>query len=160
VKMRMHVVGWYELDENLKERKHAYGSIHPDECARHDMKSGRESPVLMISCCDDVELVSVEPVFKDTIYERARELLGKTVNVHLGEHRPNELLDGGATHCQCGAEMPCDKSGKRVIARGKLLGFGADGAFELLQDDGTIHWCWPMLEIDEFPKGQTTTEDK
>jgi hypothetical protein len=36
-----------------------------------------------------------------------------------------------------------------VVAEGKLLGFGDEGTFELLGDDGFVHYCWPMLDIEE-----------
>jgi hypothetical protein len=35
------------------------------------------------------------------------------------------------------------------IVEGKLLGFGDDGTFEVMQDDGFVHYCWPMLDIEE-----------
>lgn len=36
-----------------------------------------------------------------------------------------------------------------VIITGQLLGFGDGGTFEILEDDGFVHYCWPMLEIRE-----------
>jgi hypothetical protein len=34
------------------------------------------------------------------------------------------------------------------IVTGVLLGFGEGGDFEILdEDDGTVHYCWPMLDI-------------
>ena len=153
MKMRVHFIGYYELDENLEARKHAYeGVTHPQDCARIDFEQGREMPYVLFEACDDSDVLSVEPVLENTIYERARELLGKVVNVRLGyETRP--LPDDGTGF----PNEEFDQS-RPVIARGRLLGFGADGAFELLEDDGMVHWCWPMLEINEFPEGQTTTE--
>ena len=35
-----------------------------------------------------------------------------------------------------------------VIAEGKLLGFGQGGNFEIEEDDGFVHYCWPMLDIE------------
>lgn len=55
-----------------------------------------------------------------------KALLGKRVYVRLGEHE-----------------------GKPVITTGQLLGFGDGGDFEILEDDGFVHYCWPMLEVEE-----------
>jgi hypothetical protein len=35
-----------------------------------------------------------------------------------------------------------------IIVRGKLLGFGEDGTFEVQEDDGFVHYCWPLLDIE------------
>lgn len=48
--------------------------------------------------------------------------------------------------------------GKRVrvflsestIVTGTLLAFGDGGDFEILEDDGFVHYCWPLLEIEEI----------
>ena len=40
-----------------------------------------------------------------------------------------------------------------VITEGQLLGVGDEGTFEILLDDGFVHYCWPMLEIKEVPPG-------
>lgn len=56
-----------------------------------------------------------------------RRLLGKQVRV---------TLDNG-------------KDGAPTIVTGKLLGFGTDGQFEIGDEDGTVHYCWPMLSIEE-----------
>jgi len=53
-----------------------------------------------------------------------RTLLGRQVEVHLG-----------------------DEDGERIVIRGQLLGFGQGGDFEILCDDGMIHYCWPMLNV-------------
>jgi hypothetical protein len=37
-----------------------------------------------------------------------------------------------------------------IIVRGQLLGFGQGGELEILEDDGMVHYCWPMLEIREL----------
>jgi hypothetical protein len=34
-----------------------------------------------------------------------------------------------------------------LIARGTLLRYSAMGECVLSEDDGDVHWCWPMLEI-------------
>lgn len=36
-----------------------------------------------------------------------------------------------------------------VITRGKLLGFSDGGEFEILEEDGFVHYCWPMLHVQE-----------
>jgi hypothetical protein len=33
------------------------------------------------------------------------------------------------------------------VVVGKFLGFGQGGDFEILDDCGDIHYCWPMLEV-------------
>lgn len=33
------------------------------------------------------------------------------------------------------------------IVTGKLLGFGQGGDFEILCDDGMVHYCWPLLDV-------------
>jgi len=38
----------------------------------------------------------------------------------------------------------------KVIARGRLLRFGDDGEFVLQDDEGFVHYAWPMLNIEEF----------
>ena len=61
----------------------------------------------------------------------ARSLLGQQVRVVLGYDPP----DGS------------DK-GQPVIAEGRLLGFGQGGDVEILDDDGFVHYCWPMLKVE------------
>lgn len=39
-----------------------------------------------------------------------------------------------------------DDPGKVVIT-GKFLGFGQGGNFEIEEDDGMIHYCWPALRV-------------
>ena len=36
-----------------------------------------------------------------------------------------------------------------IVAEGKLLCFGDDGSLVLLQDDGFIHYTWPLLDIEQ-----------
>lgn len=55
----------------------------------------------------------------------AHKLLGKQVTVILNHDDP------------------------KAVSRGQLLGFGEGGNIEILEDDGFIHYCWPMLEIRE-----------
>lgn len=63
----------------------------------------------------------------ELIRDQARALLGKRVRVTLKDDGP-------------------------VIVTGKLLGFGEGGDFEILDDgDLTVHYCWPMLGIEEIP---------
>jgi len=60
----------------------------------------------------------------------ARTLLGQQVRVTLG-YEPDNWEQG----------IP-------VITEGKLLGFGQGGDFEILEDDGFVHYCWPALKIE------------
>lgn len=62
----------------------------------------------------------------------AAALLGKRVRVHLEE---------------------------KVVVTGILLGFGTSGEFEVIEADGDVHYCWPLLSIEEdrnepFPPGR------
>lgn len=59
-------------------------------------------------------------------YERS--CLGQQVEVYLGDDS-----DGDGNH--------------RVVVRGQLLGFGQGGDFEILCEDGMVHYCWPMLNV-------------
>lgn len=35
-----------------------------------------------------------------------------------------------------------------IVATGRLLGFGTNGEFEVLdEEDGSIHYCWPALNM-------------
>jgi hypothetical protein len=38
-----------------------------------------------------------------------------------------------------------------VVARGTLLRYSAMGECVLQEDDGDVHWCWPMLDIRPAP---------
>lgn len=42
-----------------------------------------------------------------------------------------------------------------MICEGKLLGFGDGGTLELLEDDGFVHYCWPMLDVEEVEDAST-----
>lgn len=35
-----------------------------------------------------------------------------------------------------------------TIVTGQLLGFGDGGDIEILESDGFVHYCWPMLSIE------------
>lgn len=39
------------------------------------------------------------------------------------------------------------EDGENVIVSGQLLAFGQGGDFEVLCDDGMVHYCWPLLGI-------------
>src|SRR5438445_187077 len=42
------------------------------------------------------------------------------------------------------------KEDKRpVIVTGQLLAFGDGGDFEILEDDGFVRYCWPLLDMEE-----------
>jgi hypothetical protein len=60
--------------------------------------------------------------------EEAVKLLGKQVKVTLNH--------GDGQH-------------PTRIAVGKLLAFDTDGACEVHEEDGLVHFCWPMLDIEE-----------
>ncbi len=36
------------------------------------------------------------------------------------------------------------------IAEGIFLGIGDGGDFEILEDDGFVHYCWPLLNIEDL----------
>lgn len=55
--------------------------------------------------------------------EYARSLLGRKVRIRL------------------------DSDKHDIIVEGQLLGFGDGGNFEILTEDGFVHYCWPLLEI-------------
>ena len=55
------------------------------------------------------------------ISARERRMLGKRVRVHL---------DGS------------------TVSTGRLLGFGQGGDFEIEEDDGMVHYCWPALSME------------
>lgn len=59
-------------------------------------------------------------------HNRATSMLGKTVRVTLATN----------------------EDGTKVISEGVLIGFGEGGDFEILEEDGFVHFCWPMLEIE------------
>lgn len=43
---------------------------------------------------------------------------------------------------------------ENVIVTGQFLGFGDGGDFEILEDDGFVHHCWPLLSITQIPTPQ------
>jgi hypothetical protein len=45
------------------------------------------------------------------------------------------------------------KLAAHVVQEGVLLGYGDGGDVELRQDDGMVHHCWPLLEVEEVPPG-------
>ena len=64
----------------------------------------------------------------------ARSLLGQQVRVVL------DYTDG-TVHVG-------EERGIPTITEGRLLGFGDGGDFEILEDDGLVHYCWPMLKVE------------
>lgn len=36
-----------------------------------------------------------------------------------------------------------------VVTEGVLLRFGDEGTFVVEQADGFVHYCWPMLDVEE-----------
>lgn len=59
--------------------------------------------------------------------DNVRALIGKQVRVYIDDKR-------------------------EVAVVGKLLGWGQAGDFEILEDDGFVHYCWPLLTIEEVPE--------
>lgn len=59
-----------------------------------------------------------------------KAMLGKRVRVFLNMPQPGDRTEA-------------------VIAEGQLIGFGQGGDFEIIEDDGFVHYCWPMLDIEE-----------
>jgi hypothetical protein len=43
-----------------------------------------------------------------------------------------------------------EEGSEAVITTGILLGFGPGGDFEILEADGFVHYCWPLLDVEEF----------
>jgi hypothetical protein len=71
----------------------------------------------------------------------ARSLLGQQVRVILDR-------TGDTPDVLCEWDVPGTVPHEDVITEGKLLGFGQGGDFEILEDDGFVHYCWPMLKIE------------
>lgn len=63
-------------------------------------------------------------------------MLGKRVRVVL--HKPH----------------PGDRD-VAVISEGTFLGFGDGGDVQLEEDDGFVHYCWPMLDIEEVTQPES-----
>lgn len=76
-------------------------------------------------------------------------LLGKRVRVTLASPLADHLHEDDGTVEGCPGCF-CEPN-TSVIAEGLLLGFGDDGTVEIEEDDGFVHYCWPMLEIEETP---------
>ena len=41
-----------------------------------------------------------------------------------------------------------DPATPAVITEGTFLGFSEGGELEVLEDDGFVHYCWPMLHVE------------
>lgn len=63
----------------------------------------------------------------DMTYDDVRALLGQRVKAFLTYE---------------------NEQGTAEIAVGTLIGFGQGGDFEILEDDGFVHYCWPLLDIE------------
>lgn len=87
--------------------------------------------------------------YHDMTPEQRLSCLGKQVKVRLGYETkstaPDPVFPGEVIDSQ-------DYS-RPVIAEGQLLGFGDEGTFEILGDDGFVHYCWPLLDIEERNDG-------
>jgi hypothetical protein len=88
--------------------------------------------------------IPVEPTTMQKEHARHCNLLGKRVKVWLDRkaHYPaipdlTDIPGKGAIDTE------------DVIVVGVLVGFGDDGTFEIMEDDGFIIYGWPMLEIEE-----------
>lgn len=42
------------------------------------------------------------------------------------------------------------KLGPETVVHGIFLGFGSGGDVEILESDGFVHFCWPMLDVEEI----------
>lgn len=86
------------------------------------------------------------PVARIVPLERdGHSLLGQQVRVTLdkADDGPRAEDDG---------DIPGDgPPHENVITEGLLLAFGDGGDFEILEDDGFVHYFWPMLKIE--PRG-------
>lgn len=67
---------------------------------------------------------------------------GGTVKPEPMTHDNQAALLGEHVDVFIGAE-----DGENVIVSGQLLAFGQGGDFEVLCDDGMVHYCWPLLGI-------------
>lgn len=47
------------------------------------------------------------------------------------------------------ATLGIDSKGKPEISRGKFLGFSDGGEFQILENDGFVKHCWPLLDVSE-----------
>jgi len=43
-----------------------------------------------------------------------------------------------------------------VIVEGVLLSTSTDGEFSILADDGAVHFCWPLLDIESVENREPT----
>jgi hypothetical protein len=97
----------------------------------------------------DAMMVFMEQVEKTWSFDQYRELM--ILLEHLmrtdrhSRHPQHRLLGKQVTVLLC-RESPGSPA---VVSRGQLLGFGEGGNIEVLEDDGFIHYCWPMLEVRE-----------
>jgi hypothetical protein len=72
----------------------------------------------------------------------ARSLLGQQVRVVLDRTSDNPWIPDWENIPGSGPPH------EDVVTEGVLLGFGDGGDFEILEDDGLIHYCWPMLKVE------------
>lgn len=67
----------------------------------------------------------------------------------IGEYRNEIANQEGLRQLSLLGKRVRVKLDAEVLVIGQLLGFGQGGDFEILEDDGFVHYCWPMLEIEE-----------
>lgn len=72
----------------------------------------------------DAETLAFHTQFADKV----KHYIGKRVRILLDEEKP--------------------------VITGKLLGWGTGGTLEILEDDGDLHYCWPLLKIEEATDGR------
>jgi hypothetical protein len=106
------------LDCILWSRDHGYLDQHPHHELGYEM-AGKLAPI-----ANDTEFIEIVPGHH--VEQRKLDLLGKRVKAVL-------LKD--------------DDGKPAVITIGKLLAFGEGGNFEIEEDDGFVHYCWPMLDV-------------
>lgn len=85
---------------------------------------------IVIKYVDQYAMIEIPAGVDDGNPPEETQFLGKNVKITLGRHNDGE-----------------------VYAKGKLLSFSDDGEAILEDEDGTIRFCWPMLEITEDEQG-------
>lgn len=105
-------------------------SIAPPSC---HLCYGNEDFIRMVSS----RQLGGRRTMADITYDDVRVLLGQRVKVTLSYPEMDEQRENLAP----------------VISVGTLIGFGQGGDFEILEDDGFVHYCWPLLDIKPEGKG-------
>lgn len=138
MKMKMVVVYTYDTGDH-ETTQLAYQTTNPEEIVAIDTENVAivGGPEAFAALCDlEPDSVKIEVALES--HDKVAALLGKRVRATLN--------NGGYP----------DPDAKAVVAEGQLLGFGADGSFEIQEDDGFVHYCWPLLGVEEVPVEQGT----